>query len=268
MLIEWQSELCTTFAGIVLPSSAASHCPNKAATFPLTIRESVPPPAFKRDRLQTDVDGENSVDVQKKKRRLRFDLVTSRLSQPYATPATHIISRKVLKLGPVTRPRPPISTSLRRAAILNAIRMRRTATHRPGFKESHVMISLNGQSESMHTEVDLINRGIRTPFGQDPHGHQSQKYLPPPPSPLRPADYDAFDEEEDPLDEEEDEEDDDETSEDSDEADGVYSDFSRLDTADSDVEDYDSLSPFSGGEEEDNPFTFQPPMIDLMEGKS
>ncbi|KAK7427239.1 hypothetical protein QQZ08_006175 [Neonectria magnoliae] len=48
----------------------------------------------KRRRNMSDVDGFNTVDMSSKKRRLRIDLITSRLSQPYSQPATHILNRE------------------------------------------------------------------------------------------------------------------------------------------------------------------------------
>ncbi|KND90760.1 hypothetical protein TOPH_04571 [Tolypocladium ophioglossoides CBS 100239] len=49
-----------------------------------------PHTGVKRRRSRLDVDGPNTAGLSSKKRRLRFHLVTSRLSQPYSYPATHI----------------------------------------------------------------------------------------------------------------------------------------------------------------------------------
>ncbi|KAI2615237.1 hypothetical protein GGR54DRAFT_303606 [Hypoxylon sp. NC1633] len=48
----------------------------------------------KRRRALHDVDGPGTGSLACKKRRLRLDLVTSRLSQPYSWPATHILNRE------------------------------------------------------------------------------------------------------------------------------------------------------------------------------
>lgn len=84
-----------------------------------------------------------------------------------------------------------------------------------------------------------------------PNGCSPQQYLPPPPSPLGPSNYyDALDEDEDPYEESD--------TEYPDETDTVYSNFNNLDSADSDVEDYDTHSPFSEEEEESQPWIPRP----------
>ncbi|KAI1393292.1 uncharacterized protein F4822DRAFT_6682 [Hypoxylon trugodes] len=63
-------------------------------------REAFPPPSTlairpqKRGRALNDVDGPGTGGLSCKKRRLRLRLVTSRLSQPYSWPATHILNRE------------------------------------------------------------------------------------------------------------------------------------------------------------------------------
>lgn len=66
--------------------------------------------AGKRRRPAHDVDGPHTEFLGCKKRRLRRDLITSRLSRPYSMPATHIINREAaagdkrfLKLAAVAR---------------------------------------------------------------------------------------------------------------------------------------------------------------------
>ncbi|KAL8692647.1 MAG: hypothetical protein Q9218_002380 [Villophora microphyllina] len=246
MLLQWQSQRCTEDAdAIAFPTSITSPDIN-TSTFSIAVRESNPQSILKRIRPQTDVDGENSVNTQRKKRRLRVDLVTSRLSQPYATPPTHIISRKALRLGPWARPRYRVRSPLRRAAILNAFRARRTAARHLEFKEDNLLTNLKSPQESEHLEVDLITEGIRTPREPSPEHQLPQHYSPPLPSPLGPSNYAAFDEEDDRFD-------DDDGAEDSDDGDSVYSNFNCLGDMDGDIEDYDSLSPFSGSGEADDP---------------
>lgn len=87
--------------------------------------------ALKRQRSCFDVDGEGSGNKQKKKRRLRLKLITSRLSRPYATPATHIISRHVSKFSAWARSRIPGDGFFRKAALLNRFRMRKAITKQP-----------------------------------------------------------------------------------------------------------------------------------------
>ncbi|KAG9250717.1 uncharacterized protein F5Z01DRAFT_344015 [Emericellopsis atlantica] len=57
------------------------------------------PKRWKRIRHGQDVDGPNTASLSCKKRRLRTELITSRLSQPYSLPATHILNREGAKQG-------------------------------------------------------------------------------------------------------------------------------------------------------------------------
>ena len=81
---------------------------------------TAPQKCLKRSRLQED--GEQ---LQRKKRRLRLDLVTSRLSKPYATPTTHIVGRTHSRVGVWARQRLSGGKLLRKAAILNSVAMKR-----------------------------------------------------------------------------------------------------------------------------------------------
>ncbi|KAK1634929.1 hypothetical protein BDP81DRAFT_55012 [Colletotrichum phormii] len=93
----------------------------------------------KRCRAESDVDGPYTAGLSCKKRRLRLHLITSRLSQPYSLPATHIINREASPLGDkrfvklaavATSPEVGKQGLLRessimlRAAVLNRIRLR------------------------------------------------------------------------------------------------------------------------------------------------
>ncbi|KAK4120258.1 hypothetical protein N657DRAFT_580253 [Parathielavia appendiculata] len=122
---------------------------NKAVvTFPLATPCPPPRRCLKRRRPDTDVDGPNSASLGCKKRRLLRHLITSRLSQPFSLPATHIPNREAVASGdkrffklaaimsarrmnstvqsqasqPPQQPSP--STWLRRAAVLNSLRAR------------------------------------------------------------------------------------------------------------------------------------------------
>lgn len=62
----------------------------------------------------------------KKKRRLRLELITSRLSKPFATPPTHIISKNAsLRVGIWARQKVLGKNLLRKAALLNLIGMKK-----------------------------------------------------------------------------------------------------------------------------------------------
>ncbi|KAK4139673.1 uncharacterized protein C8A04DRAFT_15649 [Dichotomopilus funicola] len=118
-------------------------------TFPLSALALPPKPCLKRRRLDTDVDGPGTFSISCKKRRLLRHLITSRLSQAYSLPATHILNREAVTSGskrivkltaimsarrlnntvttaPQAQPsqQPSPSTWLRRAAVLNSLRSR------------------------------------------------------------------------------------------------------------------------------------------------
>ncbi|KAI0114737.1 hypothetical protein F4814DRAFT_291970 [Daldinia grandis] len=90
---------------------------------------------LKRGRALHDVDGPGTGSLPCKKRRLRLHLVTSRLSQPYSWPATHILNResgddspvlnRFLKLAAVgsLKRAGHQSALVRKAAILNRVRI-------------------------------------------------------------------------------------------------------------------------------------------------
>lgn len=73
---------------------------------------------LKRSRSREEIDRFEE-SVSRKKRRLRHELVTSRLSRPYATPATHI-ARGAWRLGVWARQRLSGGLLLK-GAILNSI---------------------------------------------------------------------------------------------------------------------------------------------------
>ncbi|KAF6843335.1 hypothetical protein CMUS01_02165 [Colletotrichum musicola] len=104
--------------------------------FPLT---PCPLRLEKRRRAHSDVDGPYTAALSCKKRRLRLHLITSRLSQPFSLPATHIINRdgaasgdkRFVKLAAVATSPDPSKQGLNRegsvmlrAAVLNRVRIR------------------------------------------------------------------------------------------------------------------------------------------------
>ena len=119
--------------------------------FTFSIEELLAPSraVLKRRRPDTDVDGFNTAPLGCKKRRLRREYITSRLSRPFSLPATHILNRegaasgdkRFLKLAAVVAarrisnagmalsqspyaPQPNASSFMRRMAISNSIRDR------------------------------------------------------------------------------------------------------------------------------------------------
>ncbi|KAK3339766.1 hypothetical protein B0T25DRAFT_467056 [Lasiosphaeria hispida] len=118
-------------------------------SFPIKEVPASPKPPLKRRRPDTDVDGFNTAGMGCKKRRLLRQLVTSRLSHPFSSPATHIRcresavsgDRRYMRIAAIvaTRrqhstgavpaqqslaPHPSPSSMLRRAAVINRFRLR------------------------------------------------------------------------------------------------------------------------------------------------
>ena len=92
------------------------------------------PDISKRQRASHDVDGPDTGHLPCKKRRLRHRLITSRLSQPYSLPATHILNRETgedtpvlsrfLKFAAMGPKKAGHQTAMvRKAAILNRVRL-------------------------------------------------------------------------------------------------------------------------------------------------
>lgn len=115
-------------------------------SFPLRELPVSPRPNLKRRRPDTDVDGFNTANLSCKKRRLLRHLITSRLSEPFSLPASHILNREVVasgdkrflklaaimatrRLQPQPPPLPPTDPSslMRRQAVFNRYRLRMCA---------------------------------------------------------------------------------------------------------------------------------------------
>ena len=92
----------------------------------------------KRARHSENTNGEASELRPRKKRRLRRDLVTSRLSRPYAVPPTFIPSPKGLRTAVWARQRISGRTLVRKAAIFNSIAMKRRSSDMPGVHDRHL----------------------------------------------------------------------------------------------------------------------------------
>jgi len=117
----------------------------------------------------------------KKKRRLRLNLITSRLSQPFSAPATNIVDRGISKIAIWAKGRRLDKDVLRKAAIMNRLRLRLGPSR--GMPESG--------------EPDILLRAPRHMLLPVPE-HTTL-----PPSPLGLSNYDALDLEDEILEEEE-----------------------------------------------------------------
>lgn len=189
--------------------------------------------SFKRRRPLWDVDG--GMSEGKKKRRLRLNLITSRLSRPFSAPATNIVDRGISKIAIWAKGRPSDKSLLRKAAIMNRVRRSIEAAKVPVVHQEELSRPAMGFRQVMHV--------------------QRPRYLdiPPPPSPLGLSNYDALDlEDEDMFDNENGEGDHAGSS-------VIYSDFNKMNQCSMvDGDEYDYLDELDGIEPEERP----PPPLD------
>lgn len=172
--------------------------------------------SFKRRRPLWDVDGGSS--EAKKKRRLRLNLITSRLSRPFSVPATNIVDRGFSRIAIWARGRRLDKNVLRKAAIMNRVRTRLDTA------------KATAQREQASRQTYALQQ-VMAP--------KPRFYDPPlPPSPLGLSNYDALDIEDEILE-------DDEHGEHSSSI--VYSDFNVMDpTRAVDGDNYDYLDELDG----------------------
>ncbi|KAL8740711.1 MAG: hypothetical protein Q9190_006617 [Brigantiaea leucoxantha] len=265
MLVNWENSksghasISTSITKIISPEKIIAFSPVHPTP------KQIPQDALKRTRSPGDVDGENSEHFQRKKRRLRFHLVTSRLSKPYAAPATHIISRKMLRGGLSARHMLGGRSHLLRAAILNSIRVRKDKSTGEGRQQIEVPEALKTEEDVNAMDIDIVPAGIRTPR-IDMGDCSASDHVPASPSPLGPWNYDAYDHEDEPFEEDEDEDEDEENNEGE-----IYSNFDNIGAEAEDIEDYDTLSPFSGSGDDqtlirDSSISFRPLEAALANG--
>jgi hypothetical protein len=139
---------------------------------------------FKRRRPLWDVDGGTSEG--KKKRRLRLNLITSRLSRPFSIPATNIVDRGISKIAIWAKGRRLDKSLLRKAAIMNRVRNRLDAAKATARRASEE-----------HEARRAVN--VRQYVVQKPRCLDTTL----PPSPLGLSNYDALDLEDEMFDDEE-----------------------------------------------------------------
>lgn len=172
--------------------------------------------------------------VSRKKRRLGRDLVTSRLSKPYAMPPTHI-PRGAWRLGVWARQRSSGGLLLRKGAILNSIAKKRRRAALDSIKKGGLheakMSPLYGKTFCVILPPANIVRSQSDSSDNLPLQAPSKTL-----SVYTSSDYDAFDYEENDLIENEGDEEDNAGDEQP-----VYSDFRTLGSSDSD-EGFDDAS--------------------------
>ncbi|KAM7191747.1 hypothetical protein V8F33_008714 [Rhypophila sp. PSN 637] len=162
------------------------------SAYPVREPSPAPRPSLKRRRPDTDVDGPDTSTLSVKKRRLLRHLITSRLSEPFSLPATHILNResvasgdrRFLKLATILAARrmvypgtqnlqshPSPSSLLRRQAVINRFRLRH---------------QIQVQSvPRVDSEADELSRGstLRQIFTAPSQQGPNPAYGPPPPPP-------------------------------------------------------------------------------------
>ncbi|KAJ4362292.1 hypothetical protein N0V83_010385 [Neocucurbitaria cava] len=130
-----------------------------------------PPPnrPRKRSRAVADIDGEHSC-MQKKKRRLRLFLITSRLSPQFSHPATNIVDRGSSKIAVWAKQRALGRNLLRKAAILNRIRRQAISAREVEDGQGRVLVEQEREQEQFelarlefeHGSVDTYTRPVHS----------------------------------------------------------------------------------------------------------
>lgn len=179
---------------------------------------------FKRRRALSDVDGGGNEG--RKKRRLRLHLITSRLSRPFSQPASNIVNRGISKIALWGRNRALGRNVMRKAAIMNRVRLRMDAA------KDFMRLQEERSRETL---------ALREIVVQKPRCHE----IPLPPSPLGLSNYDAFDLED--------------CTGDDDEEGGlercsaIYSDFNVMNPVTTESDTYEYLDALDGISPEDLP---------------
>jgi hypothetical protein len=151
-------------------TDTSSNCTFQTSPLPdmgLTFLPRPQPRPRKRSRPAADIDGEHSC-MQKKKRRLRLFLITSRLSPQFSHPATNIVDRGSSKIAVWAKQQASGRNLLRKAAILNHIRRRAVAAKESGGGCGQVLIEQEKEQRELalaklefnHGSVDTYTRPV------------------------------------------------------------------------------------------------------------
>lgn len=217
---------------------------------------------FKRRRPLWDVDGSPSIG--KKKRRLRLNLVTSRLSRPFSAPASNIVNRGFSRIAAWAKARKPDKNELRKAAIMNRLRQRLDNLKATQLKRPAIVL----RPPPKPTHSQLVSRlALRDVIVVKPRCYDS----PLPPSPLGMSNYDALDLEDDAFGDRNTygEDDEDIDAEMSGCGSLFYSDFRVMDSSRKSVDgdDYDYLDELDGiphGAAEERPLAPDDQVVEIM----
>lgn len=136
-----------TFRKLPLPEMGLTFLPS----------QSLLPDSRKRGRATADIDGEHSC-LQKKKRRLRLFLITSRLSPQFSHPATNIVDRGSSKIAVWAKQKAMGRNLLRKAAILNRIR-RQAVSARGAVPRGRLLVEQEKEQRQLEMARLTFNYG-------------------------------------------------------------------------------------------------------------
>ena len=183
-------------------SSSSSETSPTQSPSPTSPNPTSPTP-LKRPRILADVDGENSLDTQRKKRRLRLELITSRLSRPFAYPTTHIVSRGSVRVGIWARQPNEGTNVFRKAAILNCIKKDRAPTKELVERRLGLHEAVAVYAPDVNMDIDVMpSRNVSSKPTVD--ARPGETAFVSTPSPRASPNYDIFDDEDEGLDDEDD----------------------------------------------------------------
>ena len=214
-----------TFAFTFSAGTPLKFCFDKPIAVPVLAHRP-----FKRRRALSDVDGDGNEG--RKKRRLRLYLITSRLSRPFSQPASNIVNRGISKIAVWGKNKSCGKVVLRKAAIMNAVRLRLSAAK----------AFMREEQERSKERLALKEIVVQNPRFLE---------MPLPPSPLGLSNYDALDLE--------DEMDDDDGEGGLERCSAIYSDFNIMNPTSGDGDAYEYLDALDGISPDDLPDTPPPP---------
>jgi hypothetical protein len=151
-------------------SPTSSTLPFEPLSLPdmgLTFLPRPQPKPRKRSRAAADIDGEHSC-LQKKKRRLRLFLITSRLSPQFSHPATNIVDRGSSKIAVWAKQKSLGRNLLRKAAILNHVRRRAISAEGRGVNHGQLLADQERERNELalarlefnHGSIDTYTRPV------------------------------------------------------------------------------------------------------------
>jgi hypothetical protein len=139
----------------------------------------------KRSRAVADIDGEHSC-LQKKKRRLRLFLITSRLSPQFSYPATNIVDRGSSKIAVWAKQKGLGRNLLRKAAILNGIRRQSILAKEARSGRGRVLVEQEREEAQLELARLEFNHGSVDTYTRPVH---SQNPSVPPSAAVRTGDH-------------------------------------------------------------------------------